>query len=281
MNSTKKLSDETVSLIRQYIENNPEEIYIDYNSELSKEQVQKILDGKKDDVWADIEDFAYSCSECDDYYWDAMQSKLSLTAEELEAWKKSDDFQEPSQTLTEDGWNRLLDYTPTHITGTVWGAEWNFDNWAFSGPLDYSDVKNTLRILGINPKEFFDKIRDERTITGWFPDIKDRVPAVDIDKLCAINSLYDGVMNFMFGDLKEVSAVLSSSSEHVVIGKGTHVVMYNSAVGAGIVDLPLTRDVTLRRKDIDIRDDRSSLYGVEECYGFGHQEWKKGSIRAK
>ena len=39
----------------EFVENNPIDIYIDYNDELSKEQVNAILEGKADDVRADIE----------------------------------------------------------------------------------------------------------------------------------------------------------------------------------------------------------------------------------
>ena len=87
----------------------------------------------------------------DDYYWTKMREDLGVERWEIEEWLSSEDGFWPATVLDDYEWKKLLSNTSVEITATVWDAEWNFYNWAYGGPVNYSDVKESLRILGINP----------------------------------------------------------------------------------------------------------------------------------
>jgi hypothetical protein len=106
-----------------------------------------------------------------------------------------------------------------------------------------------------------------------------RTAAVDIDELYNnMCSLYDGVLHFCFGDLADLVDVASSDSKNLTVKKGTNVVMYDRGNGAGITEVELTEDITIRRKDIEFRNDTNNNYGVQACYGFTNSYWEEGSI---
>jgi len=287
MEKTIKLTKEQCTAISSYIENNGIEIYIDYRDELSSEQVQKILDGKGDDVRWEIEENCFS-DEVPDYYWDDLREEVGITEEQLELWRESEDAFWPSWYLDDHGWNQLINNTTVQITGIMWQNDWNFNNWAYGAPIYYSDVKESLKTLGINPKEFHDNIKGgsqtagEGKLKGWFPDMPDRKPVVELqelfDNMCV---LYDGVMTFCFGDLSEVMEVMNSNSKEVVIRKGTNIVMYDFGGGAGITEAPLKEDLVVKRKDIEFRNDTDFRYGVQACYGFTQSYWNEGSVQSK
>lgn len=283
MEKTIKLSTEQCDKIISYIENNGIEIYVDYRDELSEEDVERILEGKADEVRWEIEENCFH-DEVPDYYWDDLCEEVGITQEQLELFKESEDMLWPSWYLDDHGWNRLVGNTSVNIVGIMWDCNWDFYDWAYGGPLYYRDVKESLRVLGVNPKDLLKRIHDGEAYKakGWFPDMPDRVPAVNVDDL--LNNmivLYNGVMHFCLGDLADVMDVVSSDSKTVVIKKGTNVVMYDRMNGAGITDLPLTRDITVERSLIEFRNDsdRSNGYGVQACYGFTQSYWNEGSIQ--
>lgn len=268
----------------EYVENNNNEIFIDYRDELSTEQVNSILEGNQDDVRYEIEEHCSMDMDRDDYYWHEMAEELEVQRWQIEEWLSGDGFY-PATVLSDHDWNRLLRNTSVKVTAAVWDADWNFNNWAYGGPVTYSDVKESLRILGINPKEFLDKMRGgsmagEGKLKGWFPDMPQRVPKVNIDDLwnnmCV---LYDGVMNFCLGDLENVIEVTSSDSKEITFKAGTNVVMYDFGNGAGITEVELTGDVTIKRSEVTFRNDDDSRYGIESCYGFGQGYWNEGGVK--
>jgi len=275
--------------ICSYVENNSEKIYIDYRDELSSEQVNEILEGKADQVRCDIEEYAMCNSGYDgefDYYWEKCRDETGATQEDIDGWLAEDGFY-PSYYLDDHGWNQLISNTTVNISGVMWNADWNFYDWAYSGPVNYSDVRESLKVLGINPKDFLDKLRGgSRTsgpgvLKGWFPDMPAREAKVSVDELYDnMCSLYNGVLHFCFGDLADIIDVVSSDSKNLVIKKGTNLVMYDRSNGAGITEAQLTGDVTIKRKDIEFLNDneRSSGYGVQACYGFVQSYWNEGSV---
>lgn len=282
-----ELSDEQLKTMQEYVENNPIEIYIDYRDELGKEQIDAILEGKADDVRFEIESNAQGYEDFS-YYWDEMKDALHLTDDQLSMWLDSEECVYPWHNLDDHGWNTLLSNTSVNISGIMWECDWNFNNWAYGAPVHYSDVKESLKVLGINPKDFHDKIRGgsatagDGKLKGWFPDMPKRVPVVDFnelqDNMCV---LYDGVMTFCFGDLAEVMEVMNSDSKEIVIKKGTNLVMYEYGGGAGITEAELTADLTVRRKDIEFKNDSDFRYGVQACYGFVQSYWNAGSVHSK
>lgn len=285
---TVKLTEDQIDAITGYIESHGIEIYIDYRDELGEKQVEAVLEGKADEVRDEIEMEAYHYEDYS-YYWDDLCTDLDITKEQLDLWLESEHGFYPSHYLSDSGWRQLLGNTSVNIVGIMWGCEWNFYNWAYSGPVEYSDVKEALKVLGVNPKVFHDKLRGgsmtsgQGKLRGWFPDMPQRVPSVDVDELYDnMCSLYNGVMHFCFGDLENLAAILSDDSKNLVIKKGTNVVMYDRMNGAGITEVQLTNDVTIRRKDIEFRNDsdRSNGYGVQACYGFTSSYWNEGSIQS-
>lgn len=285
MEKTIKLTKEQCEKISSYIENNGIEIYIDYRDELSDEQVNKILEGKADDVRMEIEEYCWHDG-VPEYYWDDLCEEVGITKEQLELWQESDESFSPFWYLDDHGWNQLVRNTTVNIVGIMWQAEWNFNNWAYSGPVHYSDVKESLKVLGVNPKEFHDMLRGGSMTSGpgrlhgWFPDMPNRKPAVNVEDLynnmCV---LYDGVLHFCFGDLAEIMEVVSGDSKELIVKKGTNVVMYDRGNGAGITEVELTEDVTIRRKDVEFRNDTNNNYGVQACYGFTQSYWNEGSVQ--
>lgn len=285
MEKTIKIAEEQMVAIAKYIEDNPIEIYVDYRDELGEKQVDAILEGRADEVRDELEMDYDMYGDGLDYYWDELCTELELTREQLDLWKESDEAFWPSYYLDDHGWNQLLSNTTVNIVGIMWQAEWNFYNWAYSGPVHYTDVKETLKVLGINPKEFHDKLRGgsatagQGQLKGWFPDMPQRKAAVDInelyDNMC---SLYDGVVHFCFGDLADLVDVVSSDSKELTVKKGTNVVMYDRNNGAGITEVELKEDIKIRRKDIEFQNDTNNRYGVQACYGFSQSYWEEGSI---
>lgn len=269
-----------------YVENHGIEIYIDYNDQLTKEQVEMILAGRKDDAMLDVEEwYNMNSGSYDgefDSYWDDMCEELRCTREDVDAWL-SEDGMYPSYYLDDHSWRQLLRNTQVYVEAIVWDAEFNFNNWAYGGPVTYSDVKETLKLFGINPKDFRDQVQGgsmtagSGKLTGWFPDMPDRVPKVNIkDIWSGMISLYDGVVVFCLGDLENIAEILADKKENIRFTKGTKVVIYEFGGGAGITDFPLTGDVTIPRKKVEFRV--SGKYGIQDCYGFVHSYWGEGAI---
>lgn len=282
-----QLSDEQIKTMQEYVDNNPIEIYIDYNDELSDSQVDAILEGRADEVRSEIEFNAQGWEDFS-YYWDEMKEALNLTDDQMSMWLDSEECVYPWHTLDDHDWDKLLSNTTVNISGIMWECEWNFYNWAYAGPVNYSDVKESLKVLGINPKDFHDKLRGgsmtsgEGKLRGWFPDMPQRKAAVDIDDLYDnMCSLYNGVLHFCFGNLADIVDVMSSDSKELIVKKGTNVVMYDRGNGAGITEVELQEDVVIRRKDIEFYNDTTSTYGVQACYGFMQSYWNQGSIHNK
>ena len=271
----------------EYVENNSNEIVFDYRDELSSEQVTQILEGKADDVRLDIEDYNANYMDRDDWYWSNMAEELGVELDEINEWLDSEDGFWPATELTYYEWEKILGNTSVEITATVWDAEWNFNNWAYGGPVNYSDVKESLRILGINPLEFkkaFDdssvSLGGSHRLRGYFPDMPNRKPAVDVNELRGnMCVLYDGVLNFCLGDLEQVAEVASGETKNITFKKGTNVVMYDFGNGAGITEVQLKEDVTIPRKKVEFKNDNESRYGIQSCYGFVHSYWTEGSVQ--
>lgn len=275
--------------IIEYIENNPINVYVDYNDELTDKQVDLILEGHADEVRDNIEMDCYDYTDGElDYYKGTMAQVLDIPIEDVEAWFDSENSFYPSYSLSDHDWRRLLNNTSACIVGIVWDANWGFNNWAYGQPLEYQDVKESLKILGVNPKEFRDLAAGGSLtagpgkVKGYFPDMPKRVPAVEIKDLYEnMVALYDGVMHFCFGDLENLAEILSDDSKNLVIEKGTNVVFYERMSGAGITDVQLTRDITIPRKAVEFRNDTNNNYGVQACYGFTHSYWTAGGMRCK
>lgn len=270
----------------EYVENHTYELYVDYRDELGNEQIDQILAGKETEVRMELEN-SYELSDEDmKYYWEAMAEDLKCTIEEIEEWLDSDEGFYPYQEISEYDWKKLLEKTPVCITATVEEAEWNFWNWAYGGAVNYSDVKDSLKVLGINPFDFKkaktggSQTMGEGKLRGHFPDMPNRVPKVNVDDLFGnMIVLYDGVLNFCLGNLYDVSQVASGESKDIVFSKGTNVVMYDFGNGAGITDVPLTEDLKIARKKVTFNNDNSNRYGIQACYGFVHSYWEEGSVR--
>lgn len=266
----------------EYVENHPVEIYVDYRDELSDKQVDEILAGRADGVREEIEmdyyDEEYS------YYWEEMRQELGCSKDDVNDWLENDGFY-PSHDLTDSGWRQLIRNTSVCITATVWDAEWNFNNWSCGGPVNYSDVKTALKVLGVNPLEFKKlmsggSMSGGDSLKGWFPDMPDREAKVNAKDLWDnLIVLYDGVLNFCLGDLEDVIEVLKDDSKNIIINKGTNVVMYDFCNGAGITEVKLIGNVTIPRKMVEFKNDKNNKYGIQECYGFVHSYWEEGSIR--
>lgn len=273
--------------MQEYVENNPEEIYIDYRDELSSKQIDEILAGKADEVRDQIEEDYSMNSSGEEFasYWERMCGELDCTMEDVSDWLEGDGAY-PWFALDDHGWKQLIRNTKVCITGTIWDAEWNFNNWAYGGPVNYSDVKNSLKVLGINPLEFKNLMSGgsntsgDGKLKGWFPDMPDREAKVNIKDLWDnMIVLYDGVLNFCLGDLENIAEVLKGDSKNITFKAGTNVVMYNFGNGAGITEVKLTGDVTIPRKMVEFRNDSSNKYGIQECYGFVHSYWEEGGIK--
>ena len=270
--------------LSKYVEDNPQEIYIDYRDELSNEQVNEILEGKADEVRDQIEEDAYGWDNDYSYYWEQCTEDTGISKEEIDKWLEEDGFY-PSQVLTDSGWRQLIGNTSVYITATVWDAEWNFNNWAYGGPVNYSDVKESLKILGVNPLDFKNlrsggSMSGGDRLKGWFPDMPNREAKVNVKDLWDnMIVLYDGVLNFCLGDLEEVMDVIAGDSKNLTFKKGTNVVMYDFGNGAGITEVELTEDVTIPRKKVEFRNDNDSKYGIQACYGFMHGYWREGSVQ--
>lgn len=271
--TNKKLWDK----FAEYVENTPYEIYIDYRDELSQEQVTEILAGNKLDVIDEIEDSYFSQMEFDDIYWKEMAENLDVGVSEVEEWLQNDGYY-PTHTLDDYDFSRLMRGTRTEIAAIATNAEYNFESWAYGNPVNYSDVRYTLKVLGINPLEFKNKFETQgHRFKGWFPDLKNRVAKVCIDDL-EPQGLFNGTLVFCLGNLENVVDVLDQNKKKVTFKAGTNIVIYDYLNGAGITETELLEDVEMERRDITFRNDNDSTYGIESCYGFGNNFWAKGEM---
>lgn len=272
-------------IFAEYVENHGVDIYVDYRDELNNSQIDMILDGKIEDVRDEIVENYYMNMERDDYYWQEMADELEVDIEEINDWLSDEGFW-PSVGLSDYDWKRILRNTSVHVSATMWNAEFRFDNWAYGRPIEYEDVKGALKVLGINPAEFKalrsggSRTSGDGQFKGYFPKMPNRVSAVKVselyDNMCV---LYNGVLNFCLGDLEEVSEVLNSDSKYITFKSGTNIVMYDFMNGAGITEVELTKDVTVKRSEVEFRNDGNNRYGVQECYGFVDSYWKEGGVR--
>lgn len=271
--------------IFEYVDSHQEDIYINYNDKLSTDQVRLILDGEAEDVRDNIE-IDYTEGIDLTTYWKTMCEELGCTMDDVDDWLAADGYL-PYHNLSDHEWKQLLRNTNVYITATLWDADWNFNNWAYGGPVTYSDVKESLKVLGINPLEF-KKLMTGGSMTsgtgklrGYFPDMPNRIAKVDVKELWEnMSVLYDGVLNFCLGDLENIAEVLKDNPKNITFKKGTNVVMYNFNNGAGITELPLTGDVTVPRSKIEFRIDSDNRMGIQACYGFVHKYWEEGSIQS-
>ncbi len=288
MNIPVKLMDNQ-DLMERYVEDNSLQVFVDYDDELSKEQLERVIKGESDDIRCEIEE---NCSLYGEYdlpsYKETMSETLGISLPEIDDWFDSEDGFYPQYSLDDYDWKKLLSRSDAYITATVEDAVWRFDSWAYGNPIEYNDVKEALRILGINPKEFRD-LATGGSLTagpgkmkGYFPNLPNRVPAVNIrdlyENMC---TLYDGQLCFCLGDIENALAIKEDDSKYIVFKKGTNVVMYAFGGGAGITEVELLRDVEVPRKDVDIDLDSSYRYGIQECYGFTRDFWMAGAIQSK
>jgi hypothetical protein len=272
--------------IADYVENNPIEVYVDYRDELSDKQIELILAGKVDEARNDVEEKCnmYDDSVDADYYWDEVAEKVGCDRKDVDAWRISVDGFWPSYNLDDHGWRQLLHNTNVKVEAVLWDVAFNMNNWAYGYPVSYSDVKDTLKLFGINPLDFKKNVSGgsmtagEGKLKGYFPDMPDRVPKIELkelfDNMCA---LYDGVVVFCLGDLENIAEVLSSDSKNITFKKETNAVIHEFSGGAGITEVSLTEDLVIPRKNIDFRV--SGKYGVQDCYGFIGSYWKQGVIQ--
>lgn len=270
--------------IAEYVENNPVDIYVDYRDELSEEQVELILDGKPEEARDDVVEQAYGWDDDLSYYWEQCRDETGASQDDIDDWLASDEGFYPGYYLTDYDWKKLLSNTEVYIDGIIWDAEFNFNNWAYGGPVNYSDVKDTLKLLGINPYEF-KKLKTGSSLSGgdklkgYFPDMPNRVPVINPSDLWDnLITLYDGVLTFCFGNLEELAEVCASDSKNITIKKGTNIVIYEFGGGAGVTETQLIADLTIPRKMIEFKNDKDYRYGIQECYGFVNSFWKEGSV---
>lgn len=271
--------------IAEYVENHPEEIYIDHSDELSGDQIDKVLAGKADEVRWEVEDNAYRFSDDLDYYWEQCREETGASQDDIDDWLADEGFY-PSYVLTDYDWVRLLRNTTVTISAIVPEAEWNFSNWAYGQPIEYSELRESLKVLGIDPYVFREiKTGGSRTMgeglfKGYFPKMPNRVPKIDpqelYDNMCV---LYDGMLNFCLGDLENIAEVMSAKSKYLVFKKGTNIVMYDRLNGAGITEATLTEDLKIRRELVEFHNDTNNTYGIQSCYGFTQSYWKEGEVQ--
>lgn len=269
--------------IAEYVDTHNEDIYVDYQDELSNDQVDKILRGRSDDVRSDIEDNAYMYSDLD-YYWKQCAEELGCTVEDIDEWLGEEGYS-PSVSLTDSDWQRLLENTTVNISAIVPTAEWNFNSWAYGQPIEYSEIKDSLRILGLDPYEFREvatggsRTMGEGKFRGWFPKMPERVPKVKAKELFDnLSVLYNGILHFSLGDLAEIEEVVQGSSKFITFKKGTNIVFYDRFNGAGITEAELIEDLAIKREEVEFYNDTNNTYGVQSCYGFVQSWWTEGSV---
>lgn len=284
-NGAANAKQERDKIFSNYVENNCIEIYVDYNNKLSDDQIQSVLDGKTEEVRLSIEDDYAQDVDSSRYYWEIMADELKVDKQEIMDWLQDEGFY-PSAYLDDTSWSQLLGNSRTYITGTMWNVEFNFNGWAYGQPLTYSDVKDALKVLNVNPAEFKalrtggSATSGEGQFRGYFPNMPKREAAVNIKDLYDnLIALYDGVLNFCLSDLAEAAEVLQGDSKYVTFKAGTNIVMYQFGNGAGITDAKLIKDVTVKRSEIEFRNDGVAKYGIQECYGFVSSFWSSGGMR--
>lgn len=50
--------------------------------------------------------------------------------------------------------------------------------------VSYKEIKEVLKMLGVNPYELY--VLDKKSYVGWFPNLPERKPTVNVNKLSNI-----------------------------------------------------------------------------------------------
>lgn len=144
----------------------------------------------------------------------------------------------------------ILNFLKKSYVAEVPDATWNLDAWNNKDAIPYSGIKEALRILGINPNEFFMKLPIGYKAKGWYQNLPNRKAKIDIEDLFKPKSLSNGTLNFVLKD----NELMKSENKYLTFPAGTKVVMYDHLNNKEILSTVLKEDVQVHRLLVQFRE---------------------------
>jgi hypothetical protein len=243
--------EKIVDQINEYVENNPIEIYVDYNWEFSPDDVTSILNNVNNmgDIISDIE--SNYCqyndgTEYDEYFKEMIEKigdQLEIGFEQLESLRDLGLIEYPYFQISQSGVNTIISNTNCHIQAILGDS------------IDISEGLET----------FFERIPSEYVDSKLIDETNDGISTL-------------GQITFLLNDLASVIDCLESDSPTVTFKAGTSIFVYNYFEGCGVFDTVLIKDLTVNRNDISLFNDDQDRYGINSCYGLTETPWE-GEIR--
>lgn len=288
----KDLSDHVApwiwELMYEWLKDNPEEVYFDYNDKLSNGDIENILDGKENEVYENFRD-GYR-----DYIWELEKESSLKCAEEFKNHILA------GLTIDEDDvdWEEFVKesrlYASTHIGMDLDRLGRNARpmiavNLQVEHPymqhVYYDEVEEILDFFNVNPRTMFQFINTEVTEENeddW-PDIPERdgneyVKPKDMMTEW-INMFYSGTYVAMttIYDLIKFGHKLHNPPEgmdtYVRLSKGTKVISHDYWNGSSGIGFRLAKDMLVKVEPHHISLDNGNKYGLQSVSGFIWEAW--------
>lgn len=234
---------------------------------LTEEQVDRILQDEELEVYHEIKTQKYEDIEEGDSYWADVASRLGISEERVREWFHTEGFP-PNVTINPDQWAESLKNYNGLYNAVLPDCMFNLANWSIGLPVNYYYIKETIKLLGINPMEFR-KHFSKRQFMGHFPDIP-REPVVDIEDIYNAN-FTNGVVCLCLENLNEIAEALSC--HEMIFKAGTILTIYDYNTGKLSVKTRLRDDITVRKKAVRfVRE----LKGLSDFVSV--QEWSIGEV---
>lgn len=266
------------------------EIYWEYDDELSNEQITDLIAGRVDDVEMEIVENNF------EHLHDQREVAISNSLYDLRRkFLVTDEVEKRFRSLIDEH-DKLLDSanlrdiakkTEAYFVVVVKEPELNYQSWrGIETPGQADEINHLCEILNCNPAPMLDRLGDAN-YNDDIPLKLDDHPERDGNEYattkmvgdCLREATYGGQLVFMCK--MRVSDILDKTEEPQAlrIHRGTLGIIYTFSNGAGSCpDIKLMKDLVLPPDIYDFDLDSNYLYGVQRCYGFTDETWKVGHV---
>lgn len=162
------------------------------------------------------------------------------------------------------------------VSAKISYSDWDFSKIKTQG-LSYTQVKDTLKLLGLNPYKFRKQVLDEgRQTEGFFPDLPDREPKIKPTHLLD-NQMKDknGSIYFLLtGD--KIKNLDIDRAEKIIFNKGTNLVVCTK--NDIITEATLIDDVIVDFDRVKLTNETSTK-DTSRFKDLSDDYWQAGSVK--
>jgi len=285
--------------IISYLEKNPPEMYWDRNSDLSNEQVEKII--SSEDGIHEVSNELYDMNI--DYIFDQEEEAIKELIGRFKLADTDDENYDEDELVKElkDEFQEYIHVDMnieqlirnTHRPKITLNTDYSLDENEFNR-IEYSNVEMILDLFNINPKTFGELLRSGHGFTesgkaGYankdissFPDMperngKEKVKPADLVEDIANTNYSGGQLVFLMhldlnGFIKNRKEIMENG---FILKSGTSGHFHNYANGSGGVGFDTISDIIFKKSEIHYKfqEDESISYGVQNTYGLVGDAW--------